>query len=78
MAVATTLAGDDAARWTVTTACATTTASSARDETFSRFFFPYKSHRFFHYFSRATDAGDDARPLDGDNGMCDDDGLLRS
>ena len=33
MAVATTLAGDDAARWTVTTACATTTASSARDET---------------------------------------------
>ena len=25
-----------------------------------------------------TLAGDDARPLDGDNGMCDDDGLLRS
>ena len=42
------------------------------------FSFLDKSHRFFHYFSRATDAGDDARPLDGDNGMCDDDGLLRS
>ena len=29
---------------------------------------------FLFHFSRA----DDARPLDGDNGMCDDDGLLRS
>ena len=25
-----------------------------------------------------TLAGDDARPLEGDNGMCNDDGLLRS
>ena len=29
---------------------------------------------FLFHFSRA----DDVRPVDGDNGMCDDDGLLRS
>ena len=59
----------------------TATANERRPERRRRFLVSSsldKSHRFFHYFSRATDAGDDARPLDGDNGMCDDDGLLRS
>ena len=59
----------------------TATANERRPERRRRFLVSSsldKPHRFFHYFSRATDAGDDARPLDGDNGMCDDDGLLRS